>query len=144
MIDKILYKKKIIAIIINTDKFKKKGVNFTSPNNFTKQVGIINFKKNHFIKPHTHKKFLRKIYRTSEVLFVKKGLLRVDFYTNNKKYLFSRVLKKNDIIILHDGSHGFKVLKECSIIEIKQGPFIKTLDKKRFDKVDEKKIKIKK
>ncbi len=144
MIEKIIYKKKILAIIINSTKFKKKGVHFTSPNNFTKQVGIINFNKNHLIKPHTHIKYLRKIHRTSEVLFITKGLLRVDFYKGNKKYLYSKILKKNDIIILNEGSHGFKFLKNCSMIEIKQGPFIKSLDKRRFQSINEKKIKIKK
>ena len=144
MIKKVIYKKKILAIIINSNNFRKKGVHFVSPNNFTKQVGIINYQTNHSIKPHTHKKYLRKIYRTSEVLFIKKGLIRVDFYKDNKKYLFSKILKKNYIIVLHAGSHGFKVLKDCSIIEIKQGPFVKTLDKVRFNKIDEKKIKIKK
>jgi len=143
MIKKIFYKKKILALIITPSKFKKRGVHFTSPNNFTKQVGIINYPKNHLIKPHTHKKYLRKIYRTSEVLFIKKGELRVDFYNNKKKYLFSKIVRKNEMIILHEGSHGFKILKNCSIIEIKQGPFVKTLDKTRFNKIDEKKIKIK-
>ena len=87
---------------------------------------------------------MRRIHRTSEVLFIKKGLLRVDFYKDNKKYLYSKILKKNDIIILNEGSHGFKILKNCSMIEIKQGPFVKSLDKKRFQSINEKKIKIKK
>ncbi len=94
MIKRIIYKKKILAIIIDLTKFKKKGVHFTSPKHFTKQVGIINFNKNHLIKPHTHIKYLRRIHRTSEVLFIKKGLLRVDFYKDNKKYLYSKILKK--------------------------------------------------
>ena len=144
MIKKIIYKKKILALIVNQNKFKKKGVNFISPNNFTKQVGIINFKKNHFIKPHTHLRHLRKIYRTSEVLLIQKGKLRVDFYNDKKKYLFSKVVKKNDIIILHEGTHGFKVLENCRMIEVKQGPFVQTLDKVRFEKINEKKIRIKK
>ena len=144
MINKIIYKKKILALIVNQNKFNKKGVNFFSPNNFTKHVGIINFKKNHYIKPHTHLKHLRKIYRTSEVLLIQKGKLRVDFYIKRSKYLFSKVVKKNDILILHEGSHGFKVLENCRMVEVKQGPFVKTLDKVRFNKVDEKRIRIKK
>ena len=144
MIKKIIYKKKKFEIIIYPNKFKKKGVHFASPNNFTKQVGILNFPKNHFIRPHKHTRYLRKIYRTSEVLFVKKGKLRVDFYNNQKKYLFSKIVEKDNIIILNEGSHGFKILQNSSIIEIKQGPFIKILDKTRFNKINEKKIKIKK
>jgi hypothetical protein len=57
--------------------------------------------------------------------------------------LFSKILKKEDLIILNDGSHGFKIIKKCKLIEIKQGPFYKSLDKERFKKIDEKKIKIK-
>lgn len=144
MLEKILYKKKFLAIIIRSKKTKKNGVNFISPRNFTHQVGFINRPKNHIIAPHTHKNFTRKINKTSEVLFIKKGILRVDFYNNLKKYLFSKILKKEDLIILNEGSHGFKVIKKCELIEIKQGPYFYKLDKVRFKKIDEKKIKIKK
>lgn len=144
MIEKIIYKKKLLAIIVHTKKIKNKGTKFISPNNFTHQVGFMNRPTGHIIIPHTHKKTLRKINNTSEVLFVKSGVLRVDFYINSNKYFFSKLLKKDDLIILHDGSHGFKIIKKCKLIEIKQGPFIKSLDKIKFNKIDEKKIKIKK
>ena len=142
MIEQIKYKKKLFAIIIKSKKIKKNGTNFVSPKNFTHQVGFINHPKGYSITPHTHRNFLRKINKTSEVIFVKSGVLRIDFYANKKKYLFSKLLKKEDLIILNDGSHGFKVLKKCKLIEIKQGPFFKSLDKIRFKKIDEKKIKI--
>lgn len=144
MIEKIIYKKRILAIIVKTKKVKKTGTNFVSPKNFTHQVGFINRPSGHVIKPHTHNKTLRKIFKTSEVLYVKNGVLRVDFYNNAKKYLSSRVLKSEDLIILNEGSHGFKIIKKCKLIEIKQGPFFKSLDKIRFKKINEKKIKIKK
>ena len=144
MVEKIIYKKKLLAILVKTNKIKNKGTKFISPNYFTHQVGFINHPSWHIIKPHTHKKTLRRINNTSEVLFVKSGILRVDFYINSKKYFFSKLLKKGDLIILNVGSHGFKIIKKCKLIEIKQGPFIKTLDKIRFKKIDEKKIKIKK
>ena len=35
-------------------------------------------------------------------------------------------------------------MEKCSMIEIKQGPFVKSEDKVRFNKIDENKIKIKK
>ena len=144
MFKKIIYKKKILAIIINVKKINKSGVNFVSPKSFTHQVGFINLPTRHKIKPHTHKKFKRNINKTSEVLFIRNGVLRVDFYANNKKYLFSKILKTNDLIILNQGSHGFKVIKKCNLIEIKQGPYYDKLDKIRFKEIDEKKIKIKK
>ena len=144
MLEKIIYKKKILAIIVKTKKIRSRGTNFISPNNFTLQVGFINRPNNHIITPHTHRNTPRKINKTSEVLYVKSGVLRIDFFNNNKKYLFSKLLKKEDLIILNEGSHGFKIIKKCKLIEIKQGPFLKSLDKDRFEKENEKKIKIKK
>ena len=144
MIQKIFDKKKLIALIIKPKKIKKKGPNFLTPNNFTQQLGVINYPKNHFIPAHTHKKYLRKVSRTSEVLIIDKGTLRTDFYNDKKKYMFSKLLTKGDIIFLHESHHGFKVIKDCSIIEIKQGPYLKLADKVLFKKVDEKKIKYKK
>jgi len=143
MIEKIFDKKILIALIVKPKKIKKKGANFVTPNIFTQQLGVINYPKNHFITPHTHKKYTRKIQRTSEVLLIQKGILRTDFYNNKKKYIFSKILKEGDIIFLHASHHGFKIIKDCSIIEIKQGPYIQLADKVLFKKVDEKKIIIK-
>ena len=144
MIENISYKNKLFAIIIRSKNTNKKGVNFISPKSFTHQVGFINHPRGYIIEPHTHKNFLRKINKTSEVLFVKSGVLRIDFYTEKRKYLLSKLLKKGDLVILNEGSHGFKVIKKCKLIEVKQGPFFKTFDKTRFSRIDEKKIKIKK
>ena len=104
----------------------------------------MNHKTNHVIQPHIHKKLVRKINHTSEVLLILKGTLRVDFYSLKRKYLFSKILRKKDIIMLVHGSHGFKVLKNVQMIEIKQGPFLAKLDKVRFNAANESKIKIKK
>ena len=144
MIEKIIFKKKILDLIIRIKKNKKRGTNFVSPKHFTQQVGLINYPGGHYIEPHTHKNFLRKINKTAEVLYVMSGILRVDFYINKNKYYLSKLLKKNELIILVEGSHGFKIIKKCKLIEVKQGPFIRFLDKKRFKKIDEKNIKIKK
>ena len=143
MIEKIFDKKKVIALIVKSRKIKKKGPNFVTPNNFTQQLGIINYPTGHYITPHTHKKYLRKVTHTSEVLIINKGILRTDFYNNKKKYMFSRNLKEGDIIFLHESHHGFKIIKDCSIIEIKQGPYIKLADKVLFKKVDEKNVRYK-
>ena len=143
MLKKIIYKKKLLAIIVKESSFLNAGFNFITPNSLPLQLGFINHKSNTCIKPHTHNTYVRKIKKTTEILLVRKGSLRVDFYHKSKKYLFSKVISKNSILILVEGSHGFKITKNCSIIEIKQGPFNLALDKKRFDKIDEKYIKIK-
>ena len=102
------------------------------------------YKKKHTIKPHLHKKRVTKIFYTTEVILLLKGALRVDFYTSFKKYLFSKILKEKDIIMLIHGGHGFKVLRNVEMLEIKQGPYSLIKDKIKFENINENKIKVKK
>ena len=89
MIEKILYKKQLFALIVKGQYRKKRGVNFFTSKEATQQFGYIKHKKNHIIKPHNHKKRLTRILKTTEVLLLLKGILRVDFYNNKEKYLFN-------------------------------------------------------
>jgi len=144
MIEKIIYKKRLLALIVRGKYRNKKGITFFTPNNFTQQFGYIKHKKKYLIKPHLHKKRLTKIFHTTEVILILKGILRVDFYTPVKKYLFSKILKEKDIIMLVHGGHGFKILKDVEMLEIKQGPYNLIKDKVKFDNVSDKKIKLRK
>ena len=140
----IKYKKKLFAIVVSGKYRNKKGVTFFTPNTTTQQFGYMKHKKGYLINPHKHNKRLTKILRTTEVILLLKGVLRVDFYNQQKKYLFSKILKEKDIIMLVHGGHGFKVIKDVEMIEVKQGPYSLVKDKIKFNKIDEKKIKIKK
>jgi len=144
MIEKITYKKKLLALIVRGKYRRKKGITFFTPNESTQQFGYMKHKKKHIIKPHLHKKRVTKISYTTEVILILKGKLRVDFYTPDKKYLFSKVLKENDIIMLVHGGHGFKILNDIEMLEIKQGPYSLIKDKIKFENINEKKIRIKK
>jgi len=90
VIEKIIYKKKILALVVRTNKNTKSGVNFVSPTNFGQQVGLMRHKKNHFIEPHIHKKYSRKVFTTSEVLLIKKGLLELIFIIIKKNIYLAR------------------------------------------------------
>tara|TARA_B100000780_G_C21005977_1_gene402658 strand:+ start:131 stop:529 length:399 start_codon:yes stop_codon:yes gene_type:complete len=132
MIENITHNKKNLALIIKNTYLKKKGVNFFTNNKLSQQVAFMSHKKGHLIQPHIHKKRLKKIYDTCEVLIMLEGSLKVNFYNNSKKYLFSKIIKKNDIIILLTGGHGFEILNNCKFIEVKQGPYNPTKDKFKF------------
>jgi mannose-6-phosphate isomerase-like protein (cupin superfamily) len=82
------------------------------------------------------------MYYTNEVLFIKSGRLRVDFYDTNQKYLESRILDRGDIILLIVGGHGFEMLEATEIIEVKQGPYVGEHDKIRFEPVATDQIKM--
>ena len=144
MITKIHHKKKLYALIVRSEFRKKNGINFFTPKDTNQQFGYMKHKKKYIIKPHVHKKRLTKILFTTEVILVLKGVLRVDFYSSSKKYLYSKILREKDIVMLVSGGHGFKVLKDVEMLEIKQGPYNLIKDKIKFENIDENEINIKK
>tara|TARA_Y100000992_G_C21148725_1_gene435135 strand:- start:84 stop:515 length:432 start_codon:yes stop_codon:yes gene_type:complete len=143
MIEKVYNKKTLYALIVRSSYKKKKGVNFFTDKSATQQFGYMNHKKDHIILPHRHNKRRSKINFTTEVIIIFEGILRVDFYDNREKYLFSKKLYSNDLIMLSGGGHGFKVLKDTKMIEVKQGPYSLSMDKVKFEPTNESKIKFK-
>ena len=86
----------------------------------------------HVISPHIHLPTSRSISFTSEVLIIRSGRVQVDFYERTKQYISSLALTAGDILVLASGGHGFKILEEAEIIEVKQGPYAGESDKERF------------
>ncbi len=142
MIEYVKHKNQQFALIVRKKHPRKLGVNFFTPVKFNQQFSNIIHRKGHIIKPHLHNKIKRKIFTTSEVIIIEQGKLRVDFYTNKKKYLFSKILDQGDIILLINGAHGFKIIKNTRMIEVKQGPYNPKTDKEKFEPVNDEKIKI--
>jgi hypothetical protein len=84
----------------------------------------------------------REVYYTQEVLLLRKGKLRVDFYDRDQRYLESRILVGGDVILLIEGGHGFEVLEEVEMVEVKQGPYLQDQDKTRFASIDNSQIRV--
>ena len=84
------------------------------------------------IEPHVHNPVAREVHYTQEVLFIRKGKVRVDFYDDHQVYLESRLLEAGDVILLATGGHGFEVVEPLEMIEVKQGPYAGESDKTRF------------
>ena len=142
MKEKIELDGKIIAIIIRSN-FTKNGIEFFTPNDFSQQLGYMKRGKDYHIEPHIHNSISREVMLTQEVLFIKSGKVRVDFYSDHQEYYESRVLNSGDIILLANSGHGIVTLEESEIIEVKQGPYIEADDKVRIEEVAENKIIIK-
>ncbi|PKP62176.1 hypothetical protein CVT91_00220 [Candidatus Atribacteria bacterium HGW-Atribacteria-1] len=120
--EEIKHKGKLIAIILRSDFSADKSVFFGQPE-FSQQLGYIKYGKNGVIKAHCHKEAHRKIVLTQEVLFIKKGMVEVNFYSEKQNFLTYRIVKKGDIVFLCSGGHGFRMLKDSEMIEVKQGPY---------------------
>ena len=144
MIEKVKYKKKLYALIVRGQYRNKRGINFFTPKEATQQFGYMKHKKGYIIQPHLHRKRLTRIMTTTEVILLLKGSLKIDFYNEKRKYLLSKILNEKDIVMLVNGGHGFKVIKDVEMIEVKQGPYNLIKDKVKFSGIYEKNIKIKK
>lgn len=142
MIKKIYDGDNLLAIIVS-DKFDEPGIHFFTPDDFSQQLAYMKHPKGKTIIPHVHNRVPRQVEYTQEVLFIKSGKIRVDFYDMKQKYLESHVLSQHDVILLIKGGHGFEVLEEIEMFEIKQGPYVGESDKTRFTGIDPKKVKIK-
>lgn len=122
----------ILAIIVKAN-YNKQGISFVTPDDFSQQLAYMHHPAGHVIMPHIHNEVKREVLYTKEVLVIKKGKLRCDFYTDNKEYLESIVLEDGDVILLASGGHGFECLEETEMYEIKQGPYAGENDKTRFE-----------
>ncbi|MCS4054128.1 hypothetical protein [Salinibacter ruber] len=131
----------LLAIIIRSS-FDEPGVHFFTPDEFSQQLAFMRRPEEEEIDAHVHNSIPREVEYTQEVLFIRRGKLRVDFYSEDREYLHSRVLTDRDVILLASGGHGFEVLEEVEMIEVKQGPYAGENDKTRFDSASPDEIEI--
>lgn len=131
MIETLRVGDQLLAIIVSK-QFDEPGIHFFTPDDLSQQLAYMHHPTGKVIDPHIHNKVSRNVQFTQEVLFIKRGRLRVDFYDCDQAYLESRVLREGDVILLATGGHGFEVLEEIEMIEVKQGPYAGDNDKTRF------------
>ncbi|MEO7368261.1 MAG: hypothetical protein ABIZ36_09910 [Gemmatimonadaceae bacterium] len=131
MIETLKTGDQLLAVIMS-HRFSEPGIHFFTPNDLSQQLAYMRHPSGKVIEPHVHNPVDRSVQYTQEVLFIKRGKLRVDFYDNSQKYLESRILEAGDVILLATGGHGFEVLEEVEMVEVKQGPYAGDQDKTRF------------
>ena len=131
MKEEIIIDGQICAIILPAD-FDEPGIHFFTPNDLSQQLASMSYAPGKVIQAHTHNPVRREVSYTQEALFIRKGKVRVDFYTQQREYRLSRVPSAGDVVLLIKGGHGFEVLEELNMIEVKQGPYVGDADKTRF------------
>ena len=129
----------ILAIIFRLQPIES-GISFLTPGNYSQQLGVMRRPTGYDIEPHLHLPVDRTIQYTKEVLYIKSGIIRADFYDEDMSYLLSHLLHAGDFILLAKGGHGFHVIQETEIVEIKQGPYAGNEDKLRFPAIAESEI----
>lgn len=122
---------RLLAFIVRAG-FNDPGITFFTQPEFSQQLGFMRHPAGKKIEPHIHREVQRSVFYTQETLFLRRGRLRVDFFDDDRAFLTSRVLETGDVILLICGGHGFEVLEEIEMIEVKQGPYAGEADKVRF------------
>jgi mannose-6-phosphate isomerase-like protein (cupin superfamily) len=130
-VEKFEHNGEMYALIVRNE-FSRPGINFFTPNDLSQQVAYIRHPAGKVIEAHFHNPVPRRVTYSQETLFIKRGRLRVDFFDDEQNYLESRELKAGDVILLIKGGHGFQVMDELEMIEVKQGPYAGEQDKTRF------------
>jgi len=142
MIENILHEDRTLAVVLRTNHHTD-GIEFFTPNDFSQQLGYMSRPQGYVIPPHVHNPVPREVQFTKEVLFIKSGRVRVDFYDDDQNYLESRILEQGDVILLAFGGHGFEMLEPTEMIEVKQGPYAGEADKTRFEPISADQVRLK-
>lgn len=115
--------KQIIALVFR-HRLKANGVRFLTPSDYTLQLGLIEHPAGKMVRDHIHRQDIKyKVDTTQEFLYIEKGKVRVNLYTSKWKEVRKVILGTGDFVLFVGGGHGLKVLEDCRIIEVKQGPY---------------------
>jgi hypothetical protein len=123
--------KKPLVYLIQGDWIPQQ-TQFLTPDDVGQQIGMIVYGAGKNIQPHVHLPVVREVRGTTECIVVRKGSCDIDIYDDQKQFITSRHLKTGDIALLVHGGHGFRMNEDTVLLEVKQGPYMGTLDKERF------------
>src|SRR5262245_16044684 len=130
-VENVFWEDKPLASIIRAELHPQKTTFFTQPD-FKQQVGLIVYPSGGEIKRHVHLPVVRHLIGTSEVLIVRRGSCEIDIYNDDRHLVASRELHEGDIVILVGGGHGFRMLEDTVLLEVKQGPYTGLEEKELF------------
>jgi quercetin dioxygenase-like cupin family protein len=122
---------KIVCIIVRGEPGPGNS-RFYTPGDLELQVGKIVCPAGSVIARHRHPQVARTIINKLEVVIVQQGRMIVDLYSDDETLLGSHELGSGDLIVLASGGHGFILLEDTVLLEVKQGPYQGSEDKELF------------
>jgi quercetin dioxygenase-like cupin family protein len=105
---------------------------FPTPDDLNLQVGFVVYPAGGEIQRHDHRPLERQIVGTTEVLVVRSGRCEIDLYDHERQLAATRELRAGDVILIVGGGHGFRMLEDTVLLEVKQGPYTGLDEKERF------------
>ena len=127
----ITYETSVLGLVVSAGARPDETTFLTAPAQ-TQQLGFIVYRAGEAVTAHEHRRVPRQIEQTTEVVLVRHGRCRVDFYRPDHSLHCSRELEAGDLVLLVEGGHGFHMHTDTTLLEIKQGPYTGAEDKVRF------------
>lgn len=121
----------LLALIIKK-RDQKKGKNFYTDSSEEFQLASFDLDESDEILRHIHIPQERKVKKTSEVILLQEGSLTFSIYDKELTLITEVTLDAGDVILLIEGGHGVRINGKAKFLEVKQGPYIESNDKKRF------------
>ena len=121
----------LLAYIIRAG-FSSDITSFITPPEHNFQVGFVVHPQGGEIQSHFHRSIDRHVPNTSEVLVVRQGRCEIDVFDDHKRIVETLQLAPGDVMVMVAGGHGFRMLEDTVLLEIKQGPYIGIEEKERF------------
>ena len=121
----------LLAYLIRVD-FSNEITSFITPPEHNFQVGLVVRPKGGEIQSHFHRKIERHISNTSEVLVLRKGHCEIDVFDDQQRLVETLRFSPGDVMVMVSGGHGFRMLEDTVLLEIKQGPYIGIEEKEHF------------
>ena len=121
----------LLAVVVRQESAPTETTFVTEPN-ATLQVGFVVYPEGGAVARHSHTQITRTIIGMSEVLLVRSGRCIVDVYDDARSLVGSSELEAGDVLLLMAGGHGFRMLEDTVLLEVKQGPYVGVDEKERF------------
>jgi hypothetical protein len=120
-----------LALVLRAE-FSPSETLFATPTNLNLQLGLVVYGAGGTIQRHLHRPIRRELVGTAEVLLVREGRCEIELYDEKRRHVATRELRRGDVILLVAGGHGFRMLEDTVLVEVKQGPYTGLDEKERF------------
>ncbi len=122
---------KVLCILVRATPWPTQ-TEFYTPNDYNMQLGNIVYPAGSAIPRHSHRPVTRTVTGTSEVLVVQKGEMFIDLYDDDRNLVATHKMTAGDAVALVSGGHGFRLIEDTVLLEVKQGPYSGVQEKDRF------------
>lgn len=122
---------RLIALVLRGTA-SAEATTFVTPPHAGLQVGLVVYGAEGEVPRHTHFPIERHHFGTPEVLLVRKGRCIADLYDDDRNPVMTLEIGEGDAIVLLSGGHGFRMLEDTVLLEVKQGPYPGRNEKDRF------------